>query len=75
MIREGFVQTGLLAGKAGEIIAAAAEHLRYSQPTISHHLKTLVEAGFLHREKRGTWAYYSLVPGALEGVASLITTV
>ena len=51
------------------------EPLGLSQPTISHHLKTLVEAGFLHREKRGTWAYYSLVPGALEGVASLITTV
>lgn len=51
------------------------EPLGLSQPTVSHHLKTLVDAGFLHREKRGTWAYYSLVPGALERVAMLITTV
>ena len=39
------------------------------QPTVSHHLKILVDAGLLHREKRGTWAYYSVAPGALEGVA------
>jgi ArsR family transcriptional regulator len=35
-------------------------------------LKILVEAGILHREKRGTWAYYSLVPGALDGVAGML---
>lgn len=49
------------------------EPLGLSQPTVSHHLKTLVDAGFLHREKRGTWAYYSLAPGALHRVASLIS--
>jgi ArsR family transcriptional regulator len=42
--------------------------LDLGQPTVSHHLKVLVDAGLLHREKRGTWAYYSIVPGALEGV-------
>ena len=42
------------------------EPLDLGQPTVSHHLKILVDAGLLHREKRGTWAYYSLVPGALE---------
>ncbi|MEJ1154561.1 metalloregulator ArsR/SmtB family transcription factor [Microbacterium marmarense] len=36
-----------------------------SQPTVSHHLKVLVDAGLLSRTKRGTWAYYSLVPTAL----------
>lgn len=40
-----------------------------SQPTVSHHLKILTDAGFLSRSKRGTWAYFSLVPGALESVA------
>ena len=45
-----------------------------SQPTVSHHLKILVEAGLLLREKRGTWAYFSLAPGALEDVATLLTT-
>ena len=43
--------------------------LDLSQPTVSHHLKVLVDAGFLEREKRGTWAYYRIVPGSLEGVA------
>jgi ArsR family transcriptional regulator, arsenate/arsenite/antimonite-responsive transcriptional repressor len=49
------------------------EPLDLGQPTVSHHLKILVEAGLLHREKRGTWAYYSLVPGALERAAGLLT--
>ncbi|MGO4191625.1 ArsR/SmtB family transcription factor [Arthrobacter sp. YAF17] len=48
------------------------EPLDLGQPTVSHHLKILVEAGMLHREKRGTWAYYSLVPGALERTAGLL---
>lgn len=50
------------------------EPLGLSQPTVSHHLKVLVDAGILHREKRGTWAYFSLVPGALESVAALLTS-
>lgn len=48
--------------------------LDLGQPTVSHHLKILVDSGLLHREKRGTWAYYSLVPGALDDVAGLLTT-
>jgi ArsR family transcriptional regulator len=48
------------------------EPLGLSQPTVSHHLKVLVDAGFLTRSKRGTWAYYALVPGALDSVASLM---
>ena len=47
--------------------------LGLGQPTVSHHLKILVDAGILHREKRGVWAYYSLVPGALEGLAATLT--
>jgi ArsR family transcriptional regulator len=50
------------------------EPLDLGQPTVSHHLKILVDAGLLHREKRGTWAYYSLVPGALEQTAGLLTS-
>ncbi|MBT2502136.1 helix-turn-helix transcriptional regulator [Curtobacterium sp. ISL-83] len=49
------------------------ESLGLSQPIVSHHLKVLVDAGILHREKRGTWAYFSLVPGALDILADLIT--
>lgn len=50
-----------------------SEPLDLGQPTVSHHLKILVDAGILHREKRGVWAYYSLVPGALEGLAATLT--
>jgi ArsR family transcriptional regulator, arsenate/arsenite/antimonite-responsive transcriptional repressor len=42
------------------------------QPTVSHHLKQLVEAGLLEREKRGTFAYYSLKPGALERMGAIL---
>ena len=43
-----------------------------SQPTVSHHLKVLVDAGFLTRDKRGVWAYFSLVPGALDAVVAAL---
>jgi ArsR family transcriptional regulator len=43
-----------------------------SQPTISHHLKILVDAGIFTREQRGKWAYYRLVPGTLNALAALI---
>lgn len=46
--------------------------LGLGQPTVSHHLKILVDAGLLNREKRGIWAYYSLVPGALEALAGTL---
>lgn len=51
------------------------DQLSLSQPTISHHLKVLVEAGFLARAKRGTWSYYSLLPGSLASVAGLLVAV
>jgi ArsR family transcriptional regulator, arsenate/arsenite/antimonite-responsive transcriptional repressor len=46
--------------------------LGLSQPTVSHHLKKLVQAGLLAREQRGTWAYYSLRPDALGGLAAAL---
>ena len=48
------------------------EPVGLSQPTVSHHLKILMEAGFLTRSKRGTWAYYALVPGALGELSQLL---
>ena len=50
------------------------EPVNLSQPTVSHHLKVLVEAGLLSRSKRGTWSYYALVPGALDALADLLHT-
>ena len=46
--------------------------LGLSQPTVSHHLKVLTSAGFLTRSKRGTWAYFALVPGALERISKFL---
>jgi ArsR family transcriptional regulator, arsenate/arsenite/antimonite-responsive transcriptional repressor len=46
-----------------------------SQPTVSHHMKLLVEAGLLEREQRGKWAYYRLVPGALDALGELVSAV
>ena len=43
-----------------------------SQPTISHHLKVLHEAGLLGREKRGVWVYYRIRPAALADLGGLI---
>jgi DNA-binding transcriptional ArsR family regulator len=39
-----------------------------SQPTISHHLKILREAGLVESSRRGTWAYYRLVPEAIDSL-------
>lgn len=39
-----------------------------SQPTISHHLRILRDAGLVESSRRGTWAYYRLVPGAIESL-------
>lgn len=43
-----------------------------SQPTVSHHLKILVDAGLLDRDQRGKWAYYRLVPEVLDALAGLL---
>src|SRR5690348_14194749 len=43
-----------------------------SQPTISHHMKVLHEAGLVDRDKRGVWVYYRVRPQALAGLAALI---
>jgi ArsR family transcriptional regulator len=47
------------------------EPLGLSQPTVSHHMKKLVDVGLLDREQRGRWAYYSLQPEALSRLASV----
>src|SRR5580658_2938862 len=42
-----------------------------SQPTISHHLRILRDAGLVEAERRGTWAYYRLVPEAIDALRSV----
>jgi len=48
------------------------EPLGLSQPTVSHHLKVLVDAGLLEREQRGRWAYFRVVPDQLGALRDLI---
>lgn len=48
------------------------EPLGLSQPTVSHHLKVLADAGILAREKRGYWTWYSIVPSRLTELAAVL---
>jgi ArsR family transcriptional regulator, arsenate/arsenite/antimonite-responsive transcriptional repressor len=47
--------------------------LGLKQPTVSYHLKQLAQAGLVERERRGTFAYYRLVPGALERIGAVLS--
>ena len=49
------------------------ELLELSQPTVSFHMRKLVEAGILRREQRGVWAYYSLRDDARRRLGSILT--
>jgi ArsR family transcriptional regulator len=66
----------IIAASEGQeaCVCDLTEPLAIGQPTVSHHLKVLTDAGFVTRSKRGTWAYYSLVPGALDSLARLLVT-
>lgn len=55
----------LIAARGEACTCHMIEPLGLSQPTVSHHLKVLHEAGLLERERRGIWVYYRLVPGRL----------
>lgn len=61
------------AGDEAVCVCEIQPTLGLSQGTVSHHLKQLVEAGLIEREKRGTYSYYALVPGALGAVKDVFT--
>jgi ArsR family transcriptional regulator len=62
------------ASESGEVcVCDFTGPIGLSQPTVSHHLKILVDGGVLAREQRGKWAYYRLVPDALDTLGRLIT--
>jgi ArsR family transcriptional regulator len=61
-----------LATNAEPVCACELEPaLGLSQPTVSHHLKKLTDAGLLEREQRGKWAYFSLKRDAVERLAAV----
>jgi ArsR family transcriptional regulator, arsenate/arsenite/antimonite-responsive transcriptional repressor len=58
-----------LAASEEVCVCAFVDELELSQPTISHHLRILREAGLVEASRRGTWAYYRLVPNAIADLA------
>jgi ArsR family transcriptional regulator len=64
----------LAAQPAGEgCVCFLTEPLGLAQPTVSHHLKVLMEAGLLRRERRGTWMFYRLVPERIEALRGALS--
>lgn len=62
-------------GEGGEAcVCDLTEPVGLSQATVSHHLKMLVDAGLLTRERRGTWSYYSVVESRLDGLGRQLLT-
>ncbi|GAC1362652.1 MAG: metalloregulator ArsR/SmtB family transcription factor [Actinomycetota bacterium] len=63
----------IAAQPAGEVCACAlVEPLGRSQPTVSHHLRILYEAGLVNRQKRGTWVWYWAVPQRVEALRAAL---
>ncbi len=62
-----------LATRGGDPVCVCnlVEPLGLSQPTVSHHMKKLVDAGLVDREQRGKWAYFSLKDDAVETLAAV----
>ena len=64
----------VLRQHAGEVCVCELVPLfEVSQPTVSHHLKVLRDAGLVGFEKRGLWAYYYLLPGGLDELAGWLS--
>ena len=62
------------ANDAGEAcVCELTEPLGLSQPTVSHHLKVLHEAGLLNKQRRGTWIFYSVISSQLAAVRAAIS--
>ena len=55
-------------------VCELTEPLGLTQPTISHHLKILVDAGIFTRDKRGVWVYYALVPSTMDVLAAVLSS-
>ncbi len=64
----------LSAGGEAVCVCDFEAMLDLRQPTVSYHLKQLLDAGIVEREKRGSYAYFSLAAGALERIRELLAT-
>lgn len=64
----------IAASASGEMcVCDLTEPVGLSQPTVSHHMKLLVDAGLVTREQRGRWAYYQPAPAPLNAAARALT--
>ncbi|HET9649915.1 MAG TPA: metalloregulator ArsR/SmtB family transcription factor [Microlunatus sp.] len=64
----------IAAADGGEAcVCDLIEPVQLSQPTVSHHMKLLVDAGLVTREQRGKWAYYRVVNTTLSAMAQALT--
>jgi ArsR family transcriptional regulator len=63
----------LAVSGASVCVCDLTDKLELSQPTVSFHMKKLVDAGLLDREQRGVWAYYSLRKDAVTKVRQVLT--
>jgi ArsR family transcriptional regulator, arsenate/arsenite/antimonite-responsive transcriptional repressor len=66
----------LIAARAGQEVCVCDLLAAFTQspPTISHHLKVLRDAGLITGERRASWVWYRVVPGALAGLSQLLDT-
>ncbi len=63
----------IAAADGGEACACdLIEPVHLSQPTVSHHLRQLVDAGLVTREQRGKWAYYRVIDSTLASVSAAL---
>jgi ArsR family transcriptional regulator len=60
------------AAETGLRVSELCRQLGLTQPTVTHHLQKLAAAGLVVGERRGTWTWYRVVPGALTGLADAI---
>lgn len=65
----------MIASRAGGEVCVCdlTPGFELSQPTISHHLKLLKQAGLIDSERRGTWVYYRLLPEMTDRLAAILT--
>lgn len=61
-----------IAAAPGSVCVCEIQDVGVSQPTVSHHLRKLREAGLIESERRGSWVHYRIVAGGLDGLRTVV---
>jgi ArsR family transcriptional regulator, arsenate/arsenite/antimonite-responsive transcriptional repressor len=64
--------SNVASSEGGEACVCDIQDVGVSQPTVSHHLRKLREAGLLESDRRGSWVYYRVAPGVLTAMAQML---